>query len=437
MRDSVRGLFLTILVALLATGCEVTEEKVELWKGTVNGPKKLAGTVIDPDISVGLRAKAAVALVEINQWDLYRDAFKKMEKDDAAKVVKEMVDPLAAIIAKADEQKKLSKTAVDAKDGLAMVLEYSGPDSRPKLEDVLIKWCIGDYNARAMAGQYNITTIIKKVGPRGAEALIPMLDIDKLVIKHAAELMRSVEDEKVMEKASKHYAKVLLDNVPKLKEIHLETAVIVGGNEVGDALLTLATNKDLAAGLQRFALRAFDAGANGKTIKPKAEHTEKLFAMAENEEFDQYQREETYYTISAAGRKEDLPRIKKLLDHDESFYRMVGLRCVLRMDGEQQLAETLTYLSTSKKITEEDIPQIIELVGSFKKLMPKVKELLDNSSVFVKAIAVGAMGKLGFRPEVEFLKKLEGSNAPLPEEFEHKTLGEAVAAAVEKMKKKG
>ena len=48
MKASVWGaLILGVGLLVAAAGCEVNEEKIELWKGTKNGPKKLAGTVID------------------------------------------------------------------------------------------------------------------------------------------------------------------------------------------------------------------------------------------------------------------------------------------------------------------------------------------------------------------------------------------------------
>ena len=46
-----RLLLVSVLVFGLL-GCEVNEEKIELWKGTQNGPKKLAGTLIDPEIEL-------------------------------------------------------------------------------------------------------------------------------------------------------------------------------------------------------------------------------------------------------------------------------------------------------------------------------------------------------------------------------------------------
>ena len=72
----------------------------------------------------------------------------------SAKVVGEVVPRLAKIIDEGNSEKKtVSKVSVDAKDGLFMILDHTQGEARKQAEDALIKWCVGDYNSRAMAGQ--------------------------------------------------------------------------------------------------------------------------------------------------------------------------------------------------------------------------------------------------------------------------------------------
>ncbi len=440
MKASVIVWISLLLGLLIATGCEVTEERIELWKGTQNGPKKLAGTVIDPEIDLNLRAKAAVALVEIDDYKLFQEMFTKMERAEAAKVI-DAVAPRLAEMVKIDsssEDKSISKLAVDAKDALYLLLDYAEGEGKATSERALIDWCVGDYNSRAMAGKYNIRTIVKKIGAPAADGLVPLLAVDQLVIKHVAELIRAVNDPKVLVKASAQLAKELKGNLDKIKEVHLVAAAIIGGGPIGDTFLDFATDNALTASLQRFSLRAFSESLNTGALKLSESQVTKLFSMAESEDYDQYQREETYYVIAQAGRKEDLPRLRKLLAEKDSFWRAVGFRCILRIDGEGQLRETLQEIAR-RKLTkdEDDVGEVISRIISFPKLLPKVRESLDDSSVFVKAVALGVLAKLGKAEDLKKIEPLTSEKQRLSGGFGYKTLGEAASAAVEAIKKRG
>ncbi|MCP4606966.1 MAG: hypothetical protein GY847_41720 [Proteobacteria bacterium] len=440
MKISVWSSVLLMFGLLAAFSCEVTEEKIELWKSTQNGPKKLAGTVIDPEVSMDLRAKATVALVEINAWELFRELFKKMNKEDAEKVIAAVTPLLAKMVENGGsaKEKPISKPQVDAKDALFIMLDYAGGAGKTGAEKALINWCIGDYNIRAMAGQYNIKTIVKKIGPAAADGLIPLLAIDQLVIKHVAELISVVNDPKVLARASEQLASELKANVKKIKEIHLIAAAIIGGVPIGNTLLEFATNNELSAEMQRFSLRAMSESLSNKAQKLSEEQISKLFAMSENSDYDQYQREETYYVIAQAGRKEDLPKIRKLLAEKSSFWRAVGFRCILRIDGEDQLGATLKEIGRLKLTkSKADVEEIISRIASFPKLLPKVRELINDSSIFTQAIAANVLSKLGTLNDLKIVEKLTGNKTRLPKGFNHKTLGEAAAASIEAIKKRG
>jgi hypothetical protein len=433
--------WMVVAVALFfAIGCEVTQEKIQLWKGTKNGPHKLADAVTDEEIQIGLRANAAVALVEINSWELLRESLGKIKKEDAERVVGAMVPALAWIVEAEDnaDGKALSKLEVDAKDALFIVLNYTSGNAKDMAEKALIDWCVRDYNGRAMAGQYNIKTIVKKIGPKAAEALVPLLSVDQLVIKYIAELIVEVGDKKVLEKASSQLAADLRKNLKKLDKVHLISAAVIGGIPVAEALLEFATDKELGAELQRYCLRALSDSIDKKVVVLAQEHIDKLFEMAESPDFDKYQREETYYVIAQNGRKEDVPRIRKLLVEKSSFWRAVGFRCILRMDGEEQLSPTLKEIERLKLTKgKSDIEEIVSRIASFPNLLPEVRKLLDDSSSFIKAIAVGVLGKHGTNDDKKVIQELSNSKIPLPKGFEHKTLGEAAQAALGAIQKRG
>ena len=438
MKAPVNAYFILFFAALLVTGCNVTEEKIELWKGTQNGPKKLADTVGDSSVPAKLRAKAGVALVQINEWNLFRKTFSDMPKEDRDEIVL-IIAPMLGEISKGsvdNEASGPSKEQVDAKDGLYNLLEYAGPKSLAAVQDPLISWCTqGNLNVRYKAGNYTISAVAKKVGARAADQMTKLLTMDQVAISHIAKLIREINDAAALNKASLSYGKTLLKNVKKITEAHLLAAASIGGTGVANALVALATNSDLSEELQRFSLRAYSQSLGTKYIKPDKKLTEKLFEMAEDTKFDQFQREETYLTIAQSATVEDTPRIAKLLKEKDFFWRQVGLRILMRVDGEGQLEKALKtkMLATTKRETAD----IIDWVAKFPKLTPTIRKLLKSKNLFIKAVCVyvlAANGKID--KDADALKALVNSKSKISK-FKHKTLGQAAEAALKNLKEKG
>jgi hypothetical protein len=436
--NTVRPLLLLLSMLVTIVGCEVDQEKIELWKTTENGPKKLAGALIDPDQPMETRSKTAIALIEINNWDLYRESFQKMEKADAQKVITALAPQLGQISRGENAgkgEKAPSKKQIDAKDGLFLLLDIAGPENRDAVEKPLIAWCVeGNYNVRAMAG-YNVRAIVKKIGAPAALELTNLLNMDQIAIEPIAKLIRDVGDPAALAAASKHVAEQLRANVSQIQEKHLIAAAVVGGDDVANALLELATDKKLDAELQRFSLRAYSQSIDTGYIKPDKVQLDRLFAMAENTEYDKFQREETYLTLAQAGGKDDVVRVSKLLESEEFFWRLVGMRCVLRMDGEGQLAPVL---KTKGLATDaEEVDEVIGWIAKFPKLLPSVRGLLQGDDAFSRAVAVYVLGMKGDKAaDAPLLEKLTSDKTKLPPGFDHAALGEAAKAALEGLAQK-
>lgn len=444
MKASVWKLVVIVTGLMLSFGCEVTEEKIELWKGTKNGPKKLAGTAIDKDVPPPLRAKAILALVEIQDrddedvWNLFTKTFEKMHKADAENVLNLAIPELAK---KVDGESKdpINKAQVGAKDALYVMIDYAGGEGKVTAEKALLRWCTTDYNSRALAGKYNIRAIVKKIGPPAADALITLLNFDEIAIKFIAELIRDVNDETVLTKASSKLAEELKTNVNKLQEVHLITAAIIGRDPIAQTLLTFAGNKDLTPELQRYSLRAFSEGLARKTIKINEQLMTSLFEIAENTRLDQHQREETYYVIAQVGRDGDRERIAKLLKSQDPFWRAIGLRCLLRTDEKgDQLDALLTELDQLKlSKNTEDVDEAVQRIASFPQMLPAVRKLISSSSVFAAAVAAGVLEKIGSSDDIKILEPLKKESKRLPSGFKYKTLSEAAETAIESIQERG
>jgi hypothetical protein len=429
---------LSVSILLLGSGCQIDDEKIALWKTTENGPKKLAGALIDPEQPSEIRVKAALALVEIKNMDLVRESFLKMEKTDAQKVIGALAPELARL-SKGEgggpQEKSLTKQQVDAKDGLFVLLDFADAQVKVAVEKPLIAWCVeGNYNIRAMAG-YNIRTIVKKIGGPAAQALTQLLTMDQVAIEPIAKLIREVGDPSSLAMASKRMAEQLTGNVAQIQETHLIAAAVIGGNDVAGSLLDLATNKELSAELQRFALRAYSQAIESAYIKPDKEQIDRLFAMAENAEYDKYQREETYLTLAQTTGKDAIPRIAPLLDNEDFYWRLVGLRCLLRIDGEGQLPKVLATKGLATSADEVD--EVIGWTAKFPKLLPAARDVLKTGDSFARGVAVYVLSIKGdLALDAPVLQGLESDKTGLPKGFEHATLGDAAKAAIERLASK-
>jgi hypothetical protein len=438
------GWVLLVLGLWALTGCEVTQEKISLWKGTKNGPQKLAGTVVDSEVSLDLRAKAAVALVEINAWERFRGAFKKMDSAEAALVANTVVPILAekldgnGTVSSRRGISAISKLQVDAKDGLYLLLDHAGAAGQKDAQAALIAWCVKDDNTRAMAGQYNAKTIVKKIGPAAAAALVPMLTVDRVAMKHAADLIREVNDKVVLAKASAHLAGELGTHIDQIDHTVLSAAAAIGGVPVTDVLVDLATDRDLGAKLQRPALRALSTGVKNRTVELNDSHIARLFSLAESRKIDRHQREEAYYVIAQAGRMSDLPRMRRLLARKDPFWRAVGLECILRVDGQGQLKGVLHSIARFKRTMKpDDVEDVIRRVSSVPGLLPQARELLGSRSSFVRGVVLGVLGRIGTEDDARNLTKLFNDKTKLPKGFKYTTLGNAARAAARAIEMRG
>lgn len=433
-----RFLPIWVSVAMALAGCEIDDKKIELWKTTENGPKKLAGALINPDQPMDVRVKTAIALVEIKNLDLMRESFQKMEKQDAQKVIGALAPELARLSKGAGggpAEKTLTKQQIDAKDGLYALLDFADSGTRGAVEKPLIEWCVeGNYNIRAMAG-YNIRTIVKKIGAPAAVAIAQLLTVDQVAIEPVAKLIREVGDASALQAASKRMAEELRGNVPKIRETQLIAAAVIGGGEVAAALLDLATDKDLSAELQRFSLRAYSQAIDSGYIRPDRAQIDRLFSMAENAEYDRYQREETYLTLAQCAGKGDVPRMAALLASEDFFWRLVGLRCLMRMDGEGQLAGALRTAGLAT--TPDEVDEVVGWIAKFPKLLPAVRGVLGGDDPFSRGVAISVLALRGEAAvDGPALEALAGDRTRLPKGFEHATLGAAAKAALAQLANK-
>src|SRR3954447_7790425 len=95
-----RVLILCSLIALMS-GCKVSAEDIDRWKGTVKGPGKIVAVMQADKYPMELRTQAALALIDMDRTD--RDGIAELQQalqgvDDASRtqVIAGMVPGLEA-----------------------------------------------------------------------------------------------------------------------------------------------------------------------------------------------------------------------------------------------------------------------------------------------------------------------------------------------------
>lgn len=436
MKLKTKFTFVALGITVLGLGCTITEDKIELWKSTQNGPQKIAEVLSDSEASIDLRSAAAVALIEIKQHALLTEAFEKLSQNESDAVIKATVPILAPLSqGSPDSPADLTSDQIAAKDGLFLLYDFTGPQSRTLIKEALVKWCTeGDFASRARAG-FNIRVIIKKVGKPMYSALTNELQITQNSIEPIAKLLRDSEDKDVLQEASTKISQELKKNMGKFSKVHLRAAAIIGGAPVGDFLISIAVDNALNHELRKYALRAYSVALEEKTILPTDSQVEPLVAMAENAETDKFQREETYLTLGQINLPQTVTALEKLLKDKDFFWRMVGSRCLLRLDGNTHL----TTILRTKRITTDEVEtrELIQLIAKFPKLKPAVSTVLQSAHAFSIGVAINVLATIGDKKTITALQKIKSSATRLPKLFSERTVGAAASTAIDAIGKKG
>lgn len=460
-----RQLLTAMLVVLTVTACKVTPEDIEKWKGTQKGPDKLAAVLLDDKYDASLRAQSAIALAElddVNHWDTLEKAFKVIPEPQRTQILEEMVPRLSTMMTEGNEPPSPPlKSQVAAKDTLHLILPYVSGELRTSVEDLLIQWCVGDFNQRFFIGRRSIEVIIEDVGPRAAEGLLVLLEPGSIVYDKVTEYLDKLASEELQHKAG---AKLVVLARERIKEWQgrVDEALLValgrmGGPEVRAYLLELASDMDLPQGTQRAAMMAYLQFklANEKDV-------DKLFSIAENPKQGASTRNWAYDAIVSLDNEEHKTRIARLL-HDngpeKDKYRGVGVDELLRLLGPEGIPFILEEIMAEEEPWDDwlDLRDYVpvrfaqDIEGNplkgedRKKAQEAIRPFLEHDEPFARGVAAYTIGLIGDGSDMETLEALEKDKAKLDgwrfaqgdevvEEFP--TVGSVARWAIEKLKEK-
>jgi len=433
-----KRLCVAVVLVILAAGCSVKPEDLENWKNTQKGPDKLAAVLLDDKYDADLRARAAVALADIGeyaQWDVLEKAFKVIEEPQRSQVIDAMVPYLDKMMTEGTQPPSPPlQSQVSGKDLAHLVLPYSQGESKSKLEDLLVAWCVADFNQRFFIGRKSIDIIIMDVGEKASGPMVDLLGPDSEVYDKVTEYLDKMAPEEIQHKAGTKLierARQRMKNYNgKIDQSLLVSLGRMGGPDVRAFLLENAGKTDLPPQTSRGSMMAYL-----QFELWHADDVDTLFAIAESTDQDYSVRNWAYDAIVSVGDKAHKDRIAKLLHttsedgSDKDRFRGVGVDELLKLLG----IEGISFI-IEEVIAEEDpwedwldlrdyVPvRLVQgpdgklLTGADrKKALEQLRPFLDRKETMARGIAAYAVGLVGEKSDLEKLGAMKKDRAKLPD----------------------
>ncbi|MFH1438131.1 MAG: hypothetical protein ABIJ56_20650 [Pseudomonadota bacterium] len=422
-------ILLTIAAAVFAWGCKVTSSDIEKWKKTQKGPEKLAAVMLDDRYSTQMRAEAAWALAEIEQWDKYDKALKAVDGSARGRIVEVLVPILTDGIREGNAPPSPPiASQVSAKDALFVVLPHASGAEKTKAEEALVEWCVSDFNGRFFAGRYSIEVMLLGIGEPAGTAVAGLLKPEFLAYDKVSEILLKIGSGEARELAGKNIVEIAKARPQgRVEEPLLVAMGRMGGKDVREYLLSLGSSLKVPARVQRGAMMAylqFDLCSK--------DDAEALFKLAEDASQDYMARNFAYDAIVCTKEKSFVPRIYKLLHEvgaDKDKFRGVGVDEIMKLGGPEAIPGVVEEVASEKDPWEEfeDLRDFVmvrftqddkgkPLEGDAKRgTLESLRTLVESKEAVARAIAIFTLGLMGEKSDLDLLKKAMGDGAKLTE----------------------
>lgn len=498
-RTTTRWLLGLLLLGAVA-GCRVTAEDIDYWKGTVKGPGKIVAVLLSDRYPLELRARAALALVEMDRTDVdgvveLRKALariKQRDEETARRLVMEIAPKLVEMLgqapaAGADENVVgPPEVQVRAKDVAVDLFGYLKGDEqaakvRDQLIDAVLDWYVADFNGRSLAGLYSAEQVVEKLRQRAAGKLVDSLDaklppqtlikISELIARfgspkakrRAAQRLIDIEKEmfskpyldwmreqarKQFEKAGRKPSKRQLEGTVRLTRnkflrdgVYPAMKHLAGDKLLAAYLLELASlkGKDEFTNLRReWALKAL-AG----NVRP--EHAARLVALAVDRSAPAPVRAAAFELLPETRNKKVIPKLWPIVQDAEANPQERGQAgaVVLTLGGPSIVDELLRRLPTAAdtKYDPEELAGYAQVLSQMSPLpTDKMRRLLGSPHWWARVLALRYFERRGDASDLKRVQKLTSDTTPLVGDGwarrEQKTVGDVAKATLEEMKRR-
>jgi hypothetical protein len=167
-----------------SSGCKVTNDDIDSWKGTRKGPGKMAAVLLAKKFDVDLRTYAALGLVEMERQDVdgvaeVQRAIQKVEPETRDQITAGLADGLIALMKKAPATPSPDGAPpayqIRAKDAAFLLVSTANPQVREKLTQAVVGWYTEDFNGRSLSGNFSAEQVVRGLGAPAAKSLVDAL----------------------------------------------------------------------------------------------------------------------------------------------------------------------------------------------------------------------------------------------------------------------
>ena len=439
-----------LIVAL--SGCEATSEDIERWKGTQRGPAKITAVIVDDRYSDELRGQAAMALVEIADWEHFQVALDRLAGQDRQGVIHAMVPRLGEMYtagtAAASEEGPTDEQVL-AKDAMIDIYGLATPEDQLALQEHLLHWTTSDFNAHFLPGRRNISVIVERVGAPAtvglAKALVPE---NTLVAGKMCELIREHGDDESKRLASKNLVNIGKSLGDRIRVDMWKAMSFVCGDPAVEFALDYAGRHQGHVDSQVNALVCVVSG-DVPECRPGcggAKNVDRLFTIAEDEEQDERIRAAAYDALRKYATKANTDRFVAMLDDREPVYKATGLEIAVHLSGAKAAVPILEKVGASREhwpwkvknsrthnqeygLCNMGLGQLEEAEGIRDVLLAN----LEHRNAYVRGGAANMLGIVGTTDDIARLEAMTSDRGRLAE-WDPDRVGAQASQAIERIR---
>jgi hypothetical protein len=415
-------------LAALGLGCEVTSQKISVWKQSENGAPKLRAAVRDNKQKIPIRVEAAEALCDNGLFAPLAEDFKAVaaaSEQDAKQIMTDLVKRLLDKM-KGANPKTTSKVQIQAKDSLFSLRDNADEATRKSVDEELLRWILLDFRERS-TGEHSADKVIAAVGTRAGPLLAEQLGADPALVVPLATHLRSVGDATARDAGAVKLIELAKQQTdPEALPKTLEALGKVGSLKAVVYLAEIAKKGDLNQ--RRLALRALALFPHASVVALAKGVAADGTLKGEEAEL----RDDAFALLEKIDDPSSLDALVSLATSKEDKVRYQAVEATVAGFKEKGLTKLLEALPSSYTFKKQDVKDFIEddIVKLGKSAVPSMRKALESQSWIAKVVAIHVLGRLGTKEDVAALEKLASDQTKLRGWEAGATVGiEAKAAA--------
>lgn len=438
---------LVVLGLSANTGCRTSEENIERWANTQQGPTKLVAVFTHDKYDLGLRTYAAMTLVGMRPrggqrvgLDALLEALAKLPPAERTKLVAELVPAFVQRLGQpatgeTDETVPFKDAAYSliADEGAPLIED---PAQQAKLKEALAGWAMADFSRRMDAPQQKVgmQQLLRTLGPTSVKGLPSLIKPGEPKIDRMAALVAEIGDAEAKAATSKALVEVgkqvasdawLAEKTPQLKKANEESGITVddkrfalqltayqeeelirvfssmkrvGGVAAADYLLAFAADGARPEKQRAAAIAALEGNIN----KSNPDHVAKILEIAGADATPDMVRDLALRRVGELPRELVIQRLYGLFKHSNWKVRWLSAELILKMSEAKHISE---FLAEVGKVTSMSISEPLR----YGKLLGELQGASENdfkaylaptNSAAVRVSALGYYYSLGFAGQV-------------------------------------